>query len=143
MPITVTAPREILTEAGRQQIVPRLIAALIEVSGGTRNTFFTSIIGGTLHILDPEDIYAGDGNRPLVMVELKLPNIGLATPEQRTAFIAEATKIVNDLTIPSHRRDDIWINILNAPDGGWGIGGNAYTGDALIAAVIQSAATHQ
>ena len=32
-------------------------------------------------------------------------------------------------------RPDIWVDILNAPDGGWGIGGVAYTGDDLIAAV--------
>lgn len=139
MPITLTAPRDVFTETGQQEVMPQLIAALIDMSGGAGNEFFTSIIGGTLHILEPENIYAGDGNRPLIMVELKLPNIGLATIEQRAAFVAEATNIVNGHTVPGHNRDDIWVNILNAPDGGWGIGGHAYTGDALIAAVVQSA----
>jgi hypothetical protein len=37
--------------------------------------------------------------------------------------------------VPGHAREHIWVNIVNAPDGGWGIGGTAYTGDALIAAV--------
>jgi phenylpyruvate tautomerase PptA (4-oxalocrotonate tautomerase family) len=135
MPITVTAPRGVLTAAGEHEVLPRLTAALIEVSGLTGNDFFTSIVGGTVHVLPPEDVYAGGMNRPLVLVELKLPSIGLATVEARAAFIVAATNIVASLTVPGHDRDDIWVNILNAPDGGWGLGGRAYTGDDLIGAV--------
>ena len=139
MPITVTAPRGALTPSGEREILPRLTAALIEVSGVTGNTFFTSIVGGTVHLLDPGDIYAAGASRPVIMVELKLPNIGLPTVEARAAFIAAATGIVAELAGPGHDRDDIWVNILNAPDGAWGIGGRAYTGDALIAATTEAA----
>ncbi|WP_433760402.1 tautomerase family protein [Nocardia sp. CA-135398] len=135
MPITVTAPTGTFTEAGEHEILPRLTAALLDISGGTGNEFFTGIIGGTVHLLPPGAIYAGAVNRQIVMVELKLPNIGLPDPQSRAAFITAATDIVDALTTPSHNRADTWVNILNAPDGGWGIGGRAYTGDALIAAV--------
>jgi phenylpyruvate tautomerase PptA (4-oxalocrotonate tautomerase family) len=138
MPITVTAPRGTFTTAGERQIVPRLIAALAEASGLGGNTFFTSIVGGTLHLLGPEDIYADGVNRPVVMVELKLPNIGLPTLEARATFIDAATTIVEGLTVAGHDRNNTWVNILNAPDGGWGIGGRTYTGDDLIAAVLES-----
>jgi phenylpyruvate tautomerase PptA (4-oxalocrotonate tautomerase family) len=134
MPITVTAPRGVLTTTGEREILPRLTAALIEVSGLTGNSFFTSIVGGTVQILPAENIYAGGVNHPVVMVELKLPSIGLTTVPARAAFIGAATDIVETLTIAGHDRDDIWVNILNAPDGGWGIGGTAYTGDDLVAA---------
>ena len=73
------------------------------------------------------------------MVELKLPDIGLPTVEARAAFVAAATDVVAELTVPGHRRADIWVNILNAPDGAWGIGGRAYTGDALRTAVADTA----
>jgi phenylpyruvate tautomerase PptA (4-oxalocrotonate tautomerase family) len=73
------------------------------------------------------------------MVELKLPNIGLPSVETRAAFIAAATDIVDTLTVAGHDRENIWVNIVNAPDGGWGIGGTAYTGDDLIAAVSANA----
>ena len=139
MPITVTAPRGVLTAAGEREVLPRLTAALIEVSGLTGNSFFTSIVGGTVHVLAPEDVYAGGVNRPLVLVELKLPSIGLATVEARAAFIGAATDIVASLTVAGHDREDIWVNILNAPDGGWGLGGRAYTGDELIGAVTAGA----
>ncbi|MEO5807073.1 hypothetical protein [Devosia sp.] len=136
MPITVTAPRGVLTSAGEREIMPRLIAALIEVSGLAGNSFFTAIVGGTVHILPPEQIYAGGSNRPVVMVELKLPNIGLASLEARQSFIATATAIVAELSVPTHRPENTWINILNAEDGAWGIGGIQYTGEGLIAAVM-------
>ncbi|EST18504.1 tautomerase family protein [Streptomyces roseochromogenus] len=140
MPITVTAPRGVLTAAGEREILPQLTTALIEASGLTGSSFFASIVGGTVHVLAPQDVYAGGVNRPVVMVELKLPNIGLNTTEARAAFITAATDVVDSLTVAGHNRENTWVNILNAPDGGWGIGGNAYTGDALIAAVTSSAA---
>ena len=139
MPITVTAPRGVLTAYGEREILPRLTAALIEASGLTGNSFFTAAVGGTVHILPPEDVYAAGVNRPLVMVELKLPNIGLNTLQAREAFITAATDVVEALTVPGHDRQDIWVNILNAPDGGWGIGGTAYTDDALIATATAAA----
>jgi phenylpyruvate tautomerase PptA (4-oxalocrotonate tautomerase family) len=139
MPITVTAPQGILTSAGEKEVLPRLTAALVEASGGTGNAFFTSIVGGSVHILPPEAIYAGGSNQSVIMVELKLPNIGLATVEARAAFIGAATDIVAGLTVADHDREHIWVNILNAPDGAWGIGGRAYTGDGLVAAITGQA----
>ena len=140
MPITVTAPRGVLTDAGERDILPLLSAALLEASGLAGNADFISRVGGTVHILEPENVYAGGVNRRLVLVELKLPNIGLPTLEGRAAFIASATEIVSKLTVAGHDPNDTWVNILNAPDGAWGIGGRAYTGDELIAGVTASAA---
>lgn len=140
MPITVTAPEGVLTSAGESEILPRLSAALIEAAGATGNSFFASIVGGTVHVLPARHVYAGGANRPVVMVELKLPNIGLGSIEARNAFIAAAAGIVTELCVPGHRPENTWINIVNAPDGGWGIGGQQYTGDRLIAAA--TAATH-
>jgi phenylpyruvate tautomerase PptA (4-oxalocrotonate tautomerase family) len=135
MPITVTAPRGALTPEGEREILPRLTAALIEVSGQTGNSFFTSMVGGTVHLLDPDDVYAGGVNRPVVMVELKLPDIGLAEQASRASFIAGATDIVRELTTPDHDDHDIWVNILNARDGAWGIAGQALTNEDLIAGI--------
>jgi phenylpyruvate tautomerase PptA (4-oxalocrotonate tautomerase family) len=121
--------------------LPRLTAALLEATGATGNPFFTSIVGGTVHVLPRRDVYAGGANRPVVMVELKLPDIGLDTREQRSAFIVAATEVVDALTVEGHLRQDTWVNILNAPDGGWGIGGKAWTAADLIAAATASQST--
>ena len=136
MPITVTAPRGTLTPAGEREILPQLTAALIDASGQTGNSFFTPLVGGTVQILPPEQIYAGGVNRPLVLVELKLPDIGLADPDARAAFIAAATGIVRALARPGHQDEDTWINILNARDGAWGAGGRMLTNEDLIAGIM-------
>lgn len=139
MPITVTAPKGVLTPEGEREILPRLSAALIEVAGFTGNPVFTAMVGGTVHILPAEHVFAGGANRPVVMVELKLPNIGLATSELRAAFIQRAAAVVADLAHIGHRPENTWINILNAPDGAWGIGDVQYTGERIIAAVSAAA----
>jgi hypothetical protein len=141
MPITVTAPHGTLTPAGERDILPRLTAALIDASGQSGNTFFTPLVGGTVQLLPPEQIYAGGVSRPLVLVELKLPDIGLADPQARAAFITAATGIVRALARPGHRDEDTWINILNARDGAWGVGGRTLTNDDLIAGIMAAART--
>jgi len=135
MPITVTAPRGTLTPEGEREILPRLTTALIEASGQTGNSFFKPLVGGTVHLLDPVDVYAGGVNRPVVMVELKLPDIGLSDQSSRESFIAAATDVVRELTTPDHDDQDIWVNILNARDGAWGVAGRALTNEDLVARI--------
>jgi hypothetical protein len=103
-------------------------------TGARGNPFLTSIVGGTVHILDPAHVYGGGANRPLVMVELKLPSMALAGQAPRAAFIAAATRIVDSLTIEDHDPNDTWVNILHAVDRAWGLGGRAWTGAEPMAA---------
>lgn len=140
MPIAVIASTGALTPAGEREIIPQLGDALIEVSGLTGNTFFTPMVAGVLHLLDPEHVYAGGVHRSLVLIELKLPDIGLASVEARADFIEKATDIAYKHMTPGHDRDDIRVNIVNAPDGGWGMGGHAYTGERLGEAIARAAA---
>jgi len=133
MPITVTAPRGTLTPQGQREILPRLTTALAEASGQTAgNAGFTPKGVGTVHLLDPGDVYSGGVNRPVVMVELKLPDIGLADQASRESFIAAATDIVREFTAPDHDDQDICVNILNARDGAWGIAGRALTNEDIV-----------
>jgi phenylpyruvate tautomerase PptA (4-oxalocrotonate tautomerase family) len=139
MPITVTAPAGVLTHDGERAVIPRLTHAVLDISGGIGNDFFTSLIGGILNILPPTTIYGGGVNRPIVIVELKLPNIGLPSLDNRREFIDAATRIVAESTRPDHDPKNIWVNVINAPDGGWGIAGQAYTGDELINSIAGQA----
>jgi hypothetical protein len=139
MPITVTAPHGVLTAGGRQQVLPLLSRAVVEISGATGNSFFTPIVGGHVQLVEPGDVYAGGVNRPIVVVKLEIPSIGLGSVELRAAFVRAATDIVQGCTVPWHDPADTWVTIFNAPDGGWGIGGRAYTGDDLVAAITGAA----
>jgi phenylpyruvate tautomerase PptA (4-oxalocrotonate tautomerase family) len=132
MPITVTAPRGELTPAGEREVLPRLTDALLEATGARGDEFLTSIVGGTVHLLRPEDVYGGGVQRPLVLVELKLPAVALSSPGACAEFITAATDVVDALSVATHEREDTWVNILHAADGAWGIGGRAYSNEALL-----------
>jgi len=141
MPITVTAPRGQLTALGEREIVPELTAVLLEATSATGNEFLTSIIGGTLHLLDPEDVYVAGKNQPLILVEVKLPAVALSSEATRATFIAAATDVVERLTVAGQDRGLIWVNVVHAAEGGWGLGGRAYTGADLIAAAENGSAS--
>jgi phenylpyruvate tautomerase PptA (4-oxalocrotonate tautomerase family) len=130
MPITVTAPRGVLTAVGERQILPRLTDVLADVTDVT-GTPLVDTIGGTVHLLDAQDIYAGGRPVPLVLVELKLPGVALSTLQRRATFISRATEVVADLTVAEHDDDHTWINVLHAQDGAWGIGGRSLTNAML------------
>ena len=102
------------------------------------DAFFTSIVGGHVEVLDPGAVYAGGVNRPLVVVKFETPNGAFNTTETRRAFIEAATRVVDECTVPSHDRGNTWVTIWNAPDCAWGLGGVAYTNDALVAAIASS-----
>lgn len=131
MPITVTAPRGVLTADGRREIIPRLTEALAAATDATDRPEIIATIGGTVHVLDPADVYAGGRPHPLVLVELKLPAVALTTLERRARFIASATQIVADLTVDEHADEDTWVNVLHAQDGAWGVGGRSLTNELL------------
>jgi phenylpyruvate tautomerase PptA (4-oxalocrotonate tautomerase family) len=133
MPITVTAPRGVLTAAGGREILPRLTAALAKATDSTDRPEIVATIGGTVHQLDPGDVYAGGRTHPLVLVELKLPAVALTTLERRAEFIAAATAIVAELTVDGHKDADTWVNVLHAEDGAWGVGGRSLTNEMLTA----------
>jgi len=131
VPITVTAPRGVLTADGRREIIPRLTEALAAATDATDRPEIIATIGGTVHVLDPADVYAGGRPHPLVLVELKLPAVALTTLERRARFIASATQIVADLTVDEHADEDTWVNVLHAQDGAWGVGGRSLTNELL------------
>ena len=138
MPITVSAPRGVLTTEGEQVILPKITDAILEINGAVGNPFFTSMVGGHVEILDPAAIFVGGVNRPLVVVKLDVPNLAFNTSELRQAFIEAATRIVGECAVAGHKPANTWVTIWNASDGAWGMGGVAYTNEALVSAITAS-----
>jgi phenylpyruvate tautomerase PptA (4-oxalocrotonate tautomerase family) len=138
MPITVTAPEGRFSPQAERDVLPRLTASLLKWNQLTDNTFMTPNVGGTVNILPKERIFAGGKPEALVLIELTLPLLALASQEQKAGFIAEATAIVDELTNSAQPKEQTWVNILYAPDGAWGIGGKAYTNAELGEAIKQA-----
>ena len=128
MPITLTLPERLLSPEAQAQAFARLTEAVLDVAGLTGNAFMTA-----------EHVLAAGKPVAAAFIELKLPEIALATPEAKRAFIEKATDIVEQAAGGRIKREHIWSNIVYAPEGAWGIAGHSYSNADLVGA-IQNAA---
>ncbi|TYC64087.1 Tautomerase enzyme [Stappia sp. BW2] len=140
MPITLTIPEGVMTSSEEKETFAALTDALLEVSDLSGNTFMTANIVGSIHTLPHGRVLAGGKPVNAAFVELKLPEVALATLEEKRAFIEKATDIVEKAAAGKIKREHIWSNILYAPEGAWGIAGRGYVNADLGAAIMNSAA---
>jgi len=139
MPITLTLPERLLSPEAQAQAFARLTDAVLDVAGLTGNAFMTANVIGTIKVLPAEHVLAAGKPVAAAFIELKLPEIALATPEAKRAFIEKATDIVEQAAGGRIKREHIWSNIVYAPEGAWGIAGHSYSNADLVGA-IQNAA---
>jgi len=139
MPITLTVSEGLLSREAQAQAFADLTQALLQVAGLTGNAFMSPNVVGTITVLPKEQVFSGGEPASAAFVELKLPEIALATPQAKQAFIEAATDVVEHACEGRLPRERIWTNIVYAAEGSWGIGGRAYAHTDLMEA-IQTAA---
>jgi phenylpyruvate tautomerase PptA (4-oxalocrotonate tautomerase family) len=151
MPITLTVPEGLLSPqeqaeafAGltreQAEAFAGLTDAILEISSLTGNAFMTANIVGSINVLPREQVLAGGKPVAAAFVELKLPEIALATPEAKKAFIEKATDVVEKAGGGRLKREHIWSNIVYAPEGAWGIAGRSYGNTDLVEAIADATA---
>ncbi|AYG66278.1 MULTISPECIES: Tautomerase enzyme [unclassified Rhizobium] len=139
MPITLTVPEGLLSPEAQAEVFAGLTDAILEVSGLTGNTFMAANIVGSINVLPKEHVLAGGKPVAAAFVELKLPEIALATPDAKRIFIARATDVVEKAGGGRLKREHIWSNIVYAPEGAWGIAGRSYDNAGLVEAISGAA----
>ncbi|QND47628.1 Tautomerase enzyme [Rhizobium lusitanum] len=140
MPITLTVPEGLLSPEAQAQAFAGLTDAVLDVAGLTGNVFMTAHVIGTINVLPAGHILAAGKPVAAALIELKLPEIALATAEAKRAFIERATDVVEQAAEGRIKREHIWSNIVYAPDGAWGIAGRSYSNADLIGAIQEAAA---
>lgn len=140
MPITVYATEGVLTEAAEAEVFAKLTEAFLSQHSLSGNDFMTPNVIGEINTIPRGKSFAGGRRADIVIVELKVPSFALSEPAQKQSFVAAATDIVHHATGGKHPKERIWVNIVYAVDGLWGISGKAYSNDDLIAAVSRAAA---
>lgn len=140
MPITLTIPEGLLSPAAQAEAFAGLTEAVLEIAGLGGNAFMTANIVGSINVLPKEHILAAGKPVKAAFVELKLPEIALATSEAKRAFIEKATDVVERAAGGQLKREYIWSNIVYAPEGAWGIAGRSYDNADLVEAITASAA---
>lgn len=140
MPITVIATEGLIPVALEEQLFADLSALFIRQHNLAGNTFLTPNVIGEIKLISPQHSFAGGRRAPIVIVELKVPSFALSTPDQKKAFVAEATDLVHRAAGARLPKENIYVNMVYSVDGLWGIAGRAYTDNALLDAVARAAA---
>lgn len=139
MPITVFATEGVLTEAAEAKVFSDLTDAFLRHHKLTGNSFLTPNVIGEINTIPAGKSFAGGRRADIVIIELKVPSFALSETAQKEAFVADATDIVHRSTGGKHPKERIFVNMVYAIDGLWGISGKAYSNADLLDAVSNAA----
>lgn len=135
MPLTLTLTEGVLPQGHEKLAFRRLAEAMLRWHGLAGNRFMTAAVIGSIHVLPKDATYAGLVENPVVFIEWKVPPVAFAQREIQLGYIDEVTSIIHDMTGGRHPKDKIWVNVIHAVDGTWGIAGQAMTSEQLGAAI--------
>jgi hypothetical protein len=135
MPLTLTFTEGALPKGAEKQIVDKLTDSMLRWHGLTGNTVMTPTITAQVHVLPRGKTFTGGKELSGAWVEWKTPSFAFATRDIQIGHIAEATNIVHEASGGNLPKNQIWVNVVHAVDGAWGIGGAAMTNAELGEAI--------
>ncbi len=135
MPLTLTLTEGVLPKGTEKAAFQKLCEAMLKWHGLLGNKVMTPNIVGSIHVLPRESVFAGLEASDVAFIEWKVPSFAFATREIQQGYIAEATQIIHDLSQGRLPIGRIWVNVVHAVDGAWGIAGQALTNAELAAAI--------
>jgi len=135
MPITVTATQGLFTPDAEKMVVPKLSELMLKLHGLAGNKFMTPVVIGSINIISPERIFSGGNPIPAVFIEWKVPSFGFGTQEILNKYVEEATAIAVELSKGKLTKKNVFVNVLHAVDGSWGVNGKAYANAELVSAI--------
>jgi hypothetical protein len=125
--IDIYAPAGTFTEEHVATLLRRVVESLLKWTDATEIAFVRRNAGAYFHALPPAHVTCDGEPDMVVRIAVTLPEVVLSTIERRRAFIEDATAIAASLSVDAHTAERTWISVVNAVDGGWGIGGHALT----------------
>jgi hypothetical protein len=137
MPLTLTLTDGVLPKGVERTAFQQLCEAMLKWHGLLGNRVMTPNVVGSIHILSREHAFAGLEAHEVAFIEWKVPSFAFATREIHQGYIAEATQILHDLSLGRLPKERIWVNVVHAVDGTWGIAGQALTNSDLATAISQ------
>ena len=131
MPLTLTLTEGVLPKGQEKVAFSRLSDAMLKWHGLAGNKAMTPNIVGSIHVLPKEHTYSGSKEASVAFVEWKVPSFVFASREVQVGYIEEATNIIHELSDSHHPKERIWVNVVHAVDGAWGIAGMALSNAQL------------
>jgi len=135
MPLTLTFTDGVLPRDAVNQVIEKLTDSMLKWHGLTGNKVMTPTITGQVHIMPKGTTFTGGKELSGAWVEWKTPSFAFATREIQIGHIEEATTIVYEASGGRLPKNQIWVNVVHAVDGAWGIEGKAMTNAEIGEAV--------
>ncbi|QAU23017.1 4-oxalocrotonate tautomerase [Dyella sp. M7H15-1] len=135
MPLTLTLTEGVLPKGTEKKTFSRLSECMLKWHGQSENEDLRPNIIGSIHVIPKEHTFSGLVESPVVFVEWKVPAFLFADRKIQQGYIEEATNIVHEASGGKQPKDRIWVNVVHAVDGAWGIAGHALTNEQLTGQV--------
>lgn len=135
MPLTLTLSEGVLPPGTEKVTFARLCDAMLKWHGLSGNKVMTPNVVGSIHIVPKNLTFSGSKEARVAFIEWKVPSFAFNTREIQEGFITEATDIVHEMSDGTLAKEQIWVNVVHAVDGAWGIGGQAMTNTQLGEAI--------
>jgi hypothetical protein len=137
MPLTLTVTEGVLPKGQEKAAFARLSDAMLKWHGLTGNKVLTPNVIGSINVLTKGHTFSGSKESQVAFVEWKVPSFAFATREIQIGYVDEATNIIHEMSGGKHPKEHIWVNVVHAVDGAWGIAGAAMTNAELRDAVYK------
>jgi hypothetical protein len=136
MPLTLTLTEGVLPAGIEQDVFARLCHAMLKWHGLAGNAALLPNVVGSVHVLPLANTFSGAHQAPVVFIEWKMPGFAFATREIQQGYVDEATTIVHQASGGRQPKERIWVNVVHAVDGAWGIAGQALSNAQLAGPAV-------
>jgi hypothetical protein len=135
MPLTLTFTEGVIPKVREATTMAQLSELFLKLHGLAGNKVLTPNVVGHIEVIAKDRSFSGLTPTPVVFIEWKVPAFAFTNREVQLAYVEQATEIVYQASGGKHPKDHIWVNVVHAVDGVWGINGKAMTnaelGDAI------------
>lgn len=135
MPLTLTLTEGVIPKGSEKKAIAQITESFLKHHGLTGNKVMTPNVTATVHIVPKGSTFSGGKEISGAWVEWKVPSFALADRNIQKAFFADATRIIQELSGGKQPKENIYVNVLHAVDGGWNFDGVALTNEEIKQAV--------
>ena len=118
------------TFADKRALGRNLVAAMMRWEGVPEIPFFSDNTAAFVHELTADSMSNASGDSSHVRISVLTP-AGVLDRDKKLGVVQEMTEIAAAAAGDPAVADRTWVLISEAPDGGWGIDGHAYTNDEI------------
>ena len=137
MPLTLTVSEGVLPKGSEKEVFKGLCDLMLKWHGILGNKVMTPNVVGSIHVTPEDFTFSGGEPKRVAFIEWKVPAFVFADRETQCGYIREATQLLCEKSNGNIEKQNVWVNVLHAVDGAWGIGSEALTNDDLKNAISQ------